>query len=47
MQHVDPAVKPLLASDPENYKKGFFLDGEWWGKNLDKVSEQWKEWQLS
>lgn len=47
MQFVDPAVKPLLASDPENYKKGFFLDGEWWGKNLDKVTEQWKEWQLT
>jgi putative spermidine/putrescine transport system substrate-binding protein len=47
MQYVDPKIAPLLAAAPENLEKGFFLDGEWWGKNLDKVSEQWKEWQLS
>jgi putative spermidine/putrescine transport system substrate-binding protein len=43
---VDPKLRPLLSSDPENVKKGFLLSGDWWGPNLDKVNEQWNEWRL-
>lgn len=45
-QFVDPKLRPLLSSDPENVKKGFLLSGDWWGPNLDKVNEQWNEWRL-
>ena len=45
-QFVDPKLRPLLSSDPENIKKGFLLSGDWWGPNLDKVTEQWNEWRL-
>ena len=46
MPFVDPKLRPLLSSDPENVKKGFLLSGDWWGPNLDKVNEQWNEWRL-
>lgn len=44
---VDPKLRPLLSSDPENVKKGFLLSGDWWGPNLDKVNERWNEWRLA
>ncbi len=46
MQFVDPKLKPLLSSSPENVAKGFLLNGDWWGPNLDKVTEAWNEWRL-
>ncbi len=46
MASVDPKLRPLLPSDPENIKKGFLLSGDWWGANLQKVQEQWNEWRL-
>ena len=46
MQYVDPKVAPLLSSNPANIAKGFFLSGDWWGPNLEKVTEQWNEWKL-
>jgi putative spermidine/putrescine transport system substrate-binding protein len=46
MQYVDEKLKPLLSSNPDNIKKGFFLSGDWWGPNLEKVTEQWNEWRL-
>jgi putative spermidine/putrescine transport system substrate-binding protein len=45
-QYVNPKLRPLLSSDPENVRKGFFLSGDWWGPNLEKVTEQWNEWRL-
>ena len=44
---VDPKLRPLLSSDPENVKQGFLLNGDWWGPNLDKVNERWNEWRLA
>jgi putative spermidine/putrescine transport system substrate-binding protein len=44
---VDPKLRPLLSSDPDNVKKGFLLSGDWWGPNLDKVNEKWNEWRLA
>ncbi len=46
MPMVGPKVRPLLPSEPENFAKGFLLSGDWWGPNLDKVTEQWNEWRL-
>jgi putative spermidine/putrescine transport system substrate-binding protein len=46
MQFVDPKVRTLLSSYPDNAAKGFLLNGDWWGPNLDKVNQQWNEWQL-
>lgn len=46
MQYVDPKLTPLLSSNPDNIKKGFFLSGDWWGPNLEKVTERWNEWRL-
>ncbi len=43
---VDPKVAALLASAPENFKKGFLVSGDWWGPNLTKVTEQFTEWRL-
>ena len=46
MPMVDPKLRPLLSSYPDNIKKGFLLSGDWWGPNLDKVNEAWNEWRL-
>lgn len=46
MQFVGDKLKPLLATEPENKKKTFPINAEWWGQNLDKVTEQWNEWRL-
>jgi putative spermidine/putrescine transport system substrate-binding protein len=44
---VDASVRPHLSSNPENAAKGFLLSGDYWGANLDKVTERWNEWRLS
>ena len=44
---VDAKVRPHLSSNPENAAKGFLLSGDYWGANLDKVTERWNEWRLS
>jgi putative spermidine/putrescine transport system substrate-binding protein len=46
MPMVDPKLRPLLSSYPDNIKKGFLLSGDWWGPNLDQVNEAWNEWRL-
>lgn len=43
---VDSKLRPLLPTDPDNIKRGFLLNGDWWGLNLEKVQEQWNEWRL-
>ncbi|MGE0716828.1 MAG: ABC transporter substrate-binding protein [Alphaproteobacteria bacterium] len=44
---VDPKVMAVLASQPDNFRKGFLFSGEWWGPNLEKVTERFNEWRLS
>ncbi|MDB5999897.1 MAG: transporter substrate-binding protein [Rhizobacter sp.] len=44
---LDPKVRPHLSSNPDNAAKGFLLSGDYWGANLDKVTERWNEWRLS
>jgi len=43
---IDAKLRPLLASNPDNMKQGFLLNGNWWGPNLEKVQEQFNEWRL-
>jgi putative spermidine/putrescine transport system substrate-binding protein len=43
---VDPKVMAVLASEPDNFKKGFLFSGDWWGPNLAKVTERFNEWRL-
>ena len=44
---VDPKVMAVLPSQPDNFKKGFLFSGEWWGPNLEKVTERFNEWRLT
>jgi putative spermidine/putrescine transport system substrate-binding protein len=44
---VDAKARPYLSSNPENAAKGFLLSGDYWGANLDKITERWNEWRLS
>lgn len=46
MPMVDPKVAALLSSAPQNREKGFLLQGDWWGPNLDKLTERWNAWSL-
>ena len=46
MPMVDPKVAALLSSAPQNKEKGFLLQGDWWGPNLDKLTERWNAWSL-
>ena len=46
MPMVDPKVAALLSSAPQNMEKGFLLQGDWWGPNLDKLTERWNAWSL-
>jgi putative spermidine/putrescine transport system substrate-binding protein len=43
---VSPKARPYLSSNPENAAKGFLLSGDYWGPNLEKVTERWNEWRL-
>ncbi|MCD6672137.1 MAG: ABC transporter substrate-binding protein [Burkholderiaceae bacterium] len=43
---VDEKARPHLSSNPENAAKGFLLSGDYWGPNLEKISERWNEWRL-
>ncbi|MCC7271388.1 MAG: ABC transporter substrate-binding protein [Alphaproteobacteria bacterium] len=46
MPLVDPKVAALLSSQPANKEKGFLLDGNYWGPNLEKLTERWNLWRL-
>ena len=43
---VDPKARPHLSSNPENAARGFLLSGDYWGPNLEKITERWNEWRL-
>ncbi len=36
-----------LPSYPENLKKQFMHNADYWGKKLSKVTERWKTWMIS
>ncbi len=43
---VSAKARPHLSSNPANAAKGFLLSGDYWGPNLEKVTERWNEWRL-
>jgi putative spermidine/putrescine transport system substrate-binding protein len=44
---VDPQVSSWLSTEPDNVKKGFVINAEYWRDNLKKNTEQWTAWKLS
>ena len=44
---IEPKVAKLLPANPEHWSKGVLLNGDWWGMNLQKATEQWNEWRLT
>lgn len=44
---IDPALQPLLPSNPVNVAQGFFLSGEYWGAYLGEVTERWNRWRFA
>ncbi len=44
-----PLIKPNVAAllPAAHWSKGVLLSGNWWGTNLQKVTEQWNEWRLT
>ena len=37
----------MLPSSPENLKKQFIYNDEWWADNRDGVQKHWDQWALS
>ena len=44
---IDAKVEPWLSTAPENVKKGFVIDADWWRNNLKAMQEKWNNWKLS
>lgn len=44
-----PLIKPNVAAllPAAHWNKGVLMSGDWWGTNLQKVTEQWNEWRLT
>lgn len=47
MEMVDPAIKPLLSTAPENYSKLAPAGNDWWAENQADAQQRYTEWQLS
>jgi putative spermidine/putrescine transport system substrate-binding protein len=43
---IDPKVvnPKFLATSPENIKKQFLQNADWWLDNADKVEDRWQSW---
>jgi putative spermidine/putrescine transport system substrate-binding protein len=37
----------MLPSSPENLKKQFIYNDEWWAENRETVQKRWDQWALS
>jgi len=44
--HLDKNLVAELPTYPENKAKQVSINGEWWAKNQDKVTERWNKWLL-
>lgn len=45
-KYIDPKVAPQMPNYPENLKKQFWNDQEWWDENGQKAAERWNQWLL-
>lgn len=46
MALIEPAIAPALPSSAENFRKGAFLDVDFWADNGDKLTERFNQWVL-
>ncbi|MBM3597288.1 MAG: extracellular solute-binding protein [Alphaproteobacteria bacterium] len=46
MPMIDAKIAPALPSSEQNFKKGSFLDVNYWAANGDKVGERFNKWVL-
>jgi putative spermidine/putrescine transport system substrate-binding protein len=44
---ISPAVSPWLSTTPENAKKGFLVNEEYWKDHYKDLAEKWEAWKLS
>jgi putative spermidine/putrescine transport system substrate-binding protein len=44
---INPAVSPWLSTTPENAKKGFLVNEEYWKDHYKDLAEKWEAWKLS
>jgi putative spermidine/putrescine transport system substrate-binding protein len=46
MEMVDPAIRPLLTTAPENYVKLAPAGNDWWAENQPEAEQRFAEWIL-
>ena len=46
-QAIDAKIEPWLSTAPDNAKKGFVINAEYWRDNLKPLMERWNNWKLS
>ena len=44
---IDPQIAPWLSTAPDNVKRGFLINAEFWRDNLKKLQERWAAWKLA
>jgi putative spermidine/putrescine transport system substrate-binding protein len=44
---IDPQITPWLSTAPENVKKGFVINADYWRDNLKANQELWTAWKLT
>ena len=44
---VDPQIAPWLSTQPDNIKRGFVINAEYWRDNLKRLQERWTAWKLT
>ena len=44
---VDPQIAPWLSTQPDNIKRGFVINAEYWRDNLKRLQERWAAWKLT
>jgi putative spermidine/putrescine transport system substrate-binding protein len=47
LRGVDAKVMPWLCTTPENTRKGFLLNQDYWRDHLKSVTERWAAWKLT
>lgn len=46
-QFIKPSVSPWLTTTPENAKKGFLVNEDYWKDHYKELAEKWEAWKLS
>jgi putative spermidine/putrescine transport system substrate-binding protein len=44
---IDPKIRPLMNTAPENFAMQVHRNREWWGANMDKTTERFVSWLVS